>query len=133
MQKAIVCNIKKEFLEYGMEFSDRFVYSNYFVPLLVTFEDSRTPILPDYKKHWLVDAVRYGVVEPVRIVQVLPELGLGELLGQNKITLPPVSPDSLTQRGTEPGTNSRNVAGVAMKDIKEKIRANVHDLNDLVE
>lgn len=53
MQRTIVCDVDDEFLQCGTKFSDRFVYSNYFVPLSVTFGDENTLILPHYKKTWL--------------------------------------------------------------------------------
>ena len=60
MTRTVSADISADELASGTEYSDRYVYSNYFVPLLLTFEDDVTPIVPLFVKQQLLDYVRYG-------------------------------------------------------------------------
>lgn len=65
--------------------------------------------------------MRYRLVDPVRVMQILPELGLGELLNKNKITLPPVTAET-------PGVRGKPTIGLA----RDKVKATAGDIKDLL-
>src|SRR5438067_2653676 len=71
MSRTIVADIKPSSLVFKPEPSDRFVYSNYYVPLQLTFDDSRTPILPFYKKQALLEATAFDVIPAQRLREIL--------------------------------------------------------------
>ncbi len=71
IQKPIVANVEDAFLDCSTKFSDRFVYSSYFVPLLVAFDDATTPVLPNYKVGALRKLAERGIISPTRIVRLL--------------------------------------------------------------
>jgi hypothetical protein len=85
MTKTVEATISDELLTSGTDHSDRFVYSNYFVPLLVTFKDDRTPILPFYVKEHIVELVRQGVIDGDHLVKLLGQLGLSGLWELNEM------------------------------------------------
>ena len=133
MQKSVVAKIDESFLECGTEFSDRFVYSNSFVPFSVTFDDNKTPILPTYKKYLLREFITtYPWVNPLDIVSHLPDQGLDNLLKKNKFTLSPIKPDPLWDPVRNP---VERVGGRSRVEppLKEKIVPIVNDMKDLVE
>ncbi|WP_218160015.1 hypothetical protein [Streptomyces sp. PAN_FS17] len=70
-------------LGFGAAFSDRYVYSNYFVPVLLTFEDSTTPILPFYAKQQLLEVIRYGGINRDALHSILKNLGYSRLWRDN--------------------------------------------------
>lgn len=107
MPKAIVCDLDDDLLKCGTKFSDRFVYSNYFVPLAVTFDDDRTPILTHYQKKRIASVFRWGVIDAGRILEELPRLGLAELWTRNGMQVP--GPDPSLDRGLHRGR--RGVSG----------------------
>lgn len=131
MQKAIICNIDEKFLECGTEFSDRFVYSYYFVPLSITFDDNETPILPEYKKWWLLF---HHMSDPLWIYKMKDvaerlKIPLPDLLKKNDITLPLIGPGTGPKPGTGPGIGPRPGTTYPTKD---KIKANVSDVQDII-
>jgi PHD/YefM family antitoxin component YafN of YafNO toxin-antitoxin module len=72
MTDLITATLGKDFLTSDTAFSDRFVYSNYFVPLLVNFdEQSEVAILPFYAKKHLLEVAIARELEPSRIKQLL--------------------------------------------------------------
>src|ERR1051325_4101184 len=90
MAKTFVAEIDDEVMSSKTSPSDRFVYSNYFVPILLTFPDGETPILPFYQKKTIVDGMRYGMPHPDQFAGALQTLGLDklwELNGMREATL----------------------------------------------
>jgi hypothetical protein len=83
MTKTIVADIKDELLSFTSGYSDRFVYSNYFTPLLVTFGDNRTPVLPFYVIQQLLEVANYNIVNHDQLRHILDEIGYGELWSRN--------------------------------------------------
>jgi hypothetical protein len=81
--RVVVANVSDEALTSGVEWSDRYVYANYFVPLLVTFDDEVTPILPFYVKQQLVELLRYYDMNEDRLHAILGSLDLPELWSTN--------------------------------------------------
>ena len=79
MGTVIVAEVGEEGLGFATGFSDRFVYSNYYVPVLITFDDGVTPVLPFYTKQAIVEALRYGGLDGDRLPGILKTLGLGQL------------------------------------------------------
>lgn len=73
IQKPIVANVEDAFLDCSTKFSDRFVYSSHFVPLLVAFDDATTPVLPNYKVGALRKLAELGIISPTRIVRLLSD------------------------------------------------------------
>ncbi|NKE72896.1 hypothetical protein [Candidatus Manganitrophus noduliformans] len=125
MQKAIVCSMDEEFLRCGTEFSDRFVSSYYFVPLSITFDDSETPILPEYKKRrfpmmHLRDPLWFDRVKDIAEKHAIL---LPDLLKKNEITLPPIGPGPDAGLGIANRPEIRYVA-------KDKIKDHVKDVKD---
>ncbi len=87
MSKTIVAKIGNEVLSSATKHSDRYVYSNYFVPLLVTFDDDdSTPILPFYVKQQILEVANYGIVDPDRVETILRKLGYSELWEKNAMS-----------------------------------------------
>ena len=64
---------------------DRFVYSNYFVPVRLTFDDDATPILPFYTKQQLIELGRYGGLDNDRLRRLLDELDMREVWQANEM------------------------------------------------
>jgi hypothetical protein len=128
MGKVIVANIDTNTLDFTTASSDRYVYTNYFVPVLVTFNDATTPILPFYKKQAILEALRYGGLDGDRLPDILKSLGLDRLwdvnaMGQANEDLPYTDP---TMTGMEPpairptllGTQDTEfVAGLLQSDL----------------
>lgn len=87
MPKPMICQLDEKFLKCGTEYSDRFVYSNYFVPLELRYEeeDGRPPILTHYQKDIFLD---YYAFAPEIFRQLIPKLDLEELLEENGIEIP---------------------------------------------
>lgn len=83
MTRTISADVSDDELTSGTEYSDRYVYSNYFVPLLITYDDDVTPIVPFFVKEQLLDYVRYGGLNEDRLHAILEELDLPELWGTN--------------------------------------------------
>lgn len=83
MGTVIVAEVGEEGLGFATGFSDRFVYSNYYVPVLITFDDGVTPVLPFYTKQAIVEALRYGGLDGDRLPGILKTLGLGQLWQAN--------------------------------------------------
>jgi hypothetical protein len=85
MQKAVIATLDEKFLETATADADRFVYSNYVMPLLVTAADDVTPILPGYKRT-LLNAFAYnGIIDGAEIKKALPGLGFAELAAINAL------------------------------------------------
>ncbi|MBU2667489.1 hypothetical protein KOI35_28650 [Actinoplanes bogorensis] len=80
---VVVANADTDTLGFSAAHSDRYVYSNYFVPMLLTFDDGRTPILPFYVKQALIEATRYGSIDRDRLPHLLKQLGLSEVWSAN--------------------------------------------------
>jgi hypothetical protein len=128
MGKVIVANIDTNTLDFTTASSDRYVYTNYFVPVLVTFNDATTLILPFYKKQAILEALRYGGLDGDRLPDILKSLGLDRLwdvnaMGQANEDLPYTDP---TMTGMEPpairptllGTQDTEfVAGLLQSDL----------------
>ena len=85
MTRTVSADISDDELTSETEYSDRYVYSNYFVPLLLTFEDEVTPIVPFFVQEQLLDYVRYGGLSEDRLHAILEELDLPELWGYNNL------------------------------------------------
>jgi hypothetical protein len=79
----ISANVGKEVLTANTAFSDRFVYSNYFVPLLVSFEQTEIPLLPFYTKKQVLQLALAGVYSEEKLRASLEELGMAELWDKN--------------------------------------------------
>lgn len=130
MQKEIVCNVNEDILRCGAEFSDRFVYSNYYIPLHITFNDGNTLILAEYKKTQLANTLKYSMADPLAILERLPTVGLGDLFKKNKVNLPSLKPENRPSRDSEPGFG----AGLEVSSLAgDKIHAQVNDIKDLIE
>jgi hypothetical protein len=99
MAKTVVANVGDELLSSATEHSDRYVYCNYFVPRLVTFDDDKTPILPFYTKQQILEVAKYGLVDPDRLVTILRELGYKELWEKNAMS------EAQERLGTSPTPN----------------------------
>jgi hypothetical protein len=85
MPNTVVAQIDDERLAFKVAPSDRFVYSNYYVPLRITFGDDQTPVLPFYKKQELVEVAASGAVSDGRVRQILTDIGLGETWQRNEL------------------------------------------------
>ena len=86
MAKTALADISDEALTSGTADSDRYVYSNYFVPLLITFDDDVTPIVPFTIKNDLLEMTRYGLVPEDRMKAIFEDLGVEELWDQNDMS-----------------------------------------------
>lgn len=87
MGKAIVADIETKVLSLSSADSDRLVYSNYFLPLLLTFADGETPILPFYRKQDLLNVARSGSMTATDIQNYMEQLGVGEAWALNKLDM----------------------------------------------
>lgn len=85
MAKVTTAQISDDVLASKVETSDRLVYSNYFVPFVVTFDDGLTPVIPFYVKHQLLDLVAYGGLNMDRLQAILSELKAPELWAANQM------------------------------------------------
>lgn len=83
MTKLIAAQVSDEFLASGTAFSDRFVYSNYFIPLQLTFDNSDVPIVPFATKAQLLQAILGGVISEDKVKEALAELRIDELWDDN--------------------------------------------------
>jgi hypothetical protein len=87
MQKTIIASLDEELLKTTTAGSDRFVYSNYVMPLRITFRDGVTPILPDYKRRALKLFARAGVIDGPGVLKALEGLDFGEVVALNRLDL----------------------------------------------
>jgi len=87
MPKAIIAALDETLLETKTADSDRFVLSNYVMPLLITFADDLTPLLPGYKRALLNAFARTGVIDGPRKLEGIPALGVGEVIALNRLDL----------------------------------------------
>lgn len=85
MSKKYVADISEEVMSFKTEYSDRFVYSNYFVPLKITFDDAHTPLLPFYNKQKLLEVHYQGVLDLDRLQNILKDIGYPELWAKNEL------------------------------------------------
>ncbi|MCZ7434835.1 hypothetical protein O7598_00330 [Micromonospora sp. WMMC241] len=83
MGRVVVAEADPATLGFSSAPSDRYVYSNYFVPVQLTFGDGETPVLPFYVKQALIEAIRYGGLSRDRLPHLLKELGLSEVWKAN--------------------------------------------------
>ena len=80
MTKTVVADIAESILKFESANSDRFVFSNYFIPRLLTFADGHTPIMPFYAKEKLLQfRERYGD----SVLGILNQLGFKALWEKN--------------------------------------------------
>lgn len=143
MQKPIVCKMEEKSLECGTEFSDRFVYSNHFAPVSVTFDDKKTPILPEYKKKWLKLAYLRDpqFIAKVKDIAEKHRISLEDLLTKNNVTMPASDsgrrPDvSISERDHPAKDKIKNFTSEA-KEFAELLKAKVSESDrgivDLIE
>ncbi|WP_030242178.1 MULTISPECIES: hypothetical protein [unclassified Streptomyces] len=100
MGEIVVASVDTSALGFTPAFSDRYVYSNYFLPALITFDDGVTPILPFYTKQSLLEALRYGGyggLDSDVLPHILKDLGWSRLWQANNMdaaqeTLPTTDP-----------------------------------------
>ncbi|MFI5852369.1 hypothetical protein ACIA8B_31650 [Micromonospora chalcea] len=97
MGRVVVADADPATLGFSTAHSDRYVYSNYFVPVRLTFGGGETPILPFYVKQALIEAIRYGGLDGDRLPHLLKQLGLYDLWKANEM-------DAATE--ALPGTDS---------------------------
>lgn len=83
MGTVVVADADLATLGFSAAHSDRYVYSNYFVPVQLTFGGGETPLLPFYVKQALIEATRYGGISRDRLPHLLKELGLSEVWKAN--------------------------------------------------
>lgn len=83
MAKSHVAEFDDQLLASESSPSDRFVFANYYVPILLTPEDDDTPLLTFYQKQILIDVLRSRLMTPERFAEILKELGYGELWQRN--------------------------------------------------
>ena len=83
MTSLITASIGKQVLTSDTAFSDRFVYSNYFVPLLVGFDGTEIPMLPFYTKKQVLELMLAGVYSEDTLKASLEQLGMQELWAKN--------------------------------------------------
>jgi hypothetical protein len=86
MQEAVIASLDEDLLETKTAGSDRFVHSNYVMPLLITFQDGETPVLPDYKKDIIKLFAGAGVINP-GVIRALESLDLSEVVRRNQLDL----------------------------------------------
>ncbi|WP_243300019.1 hypothetical protein [Bacillus litorisediminis] len=85
MPNKYVPDINDEVMSFKTEYSDRFVYSNYFVPFQITFNDGFTPLLPFYNKQRLLELNYNGVMNLNSLQNMLKDIGYPELWNKNKM------------------------------------------------
>jgi hypothetical protein len=85
MAKTLVADIDTKVISLSSANADRLVYSNYYLPYLLTYADGVTPILPFYRKQDLLNLARYGGMKPEDIQGYMDQLGLGETWALNKL------------------------------------------------
>jgi hypothetical protein len=115
MPKAIVADIDPKIVSLGSKYGDRLVYSNYFVPIQLTFSDGETPVLPFYRKQDLLDVAHYGPIKEEQIRTDLEQLGLSELWALNKLDaaakhLPVPTPAQPARQRTNPSPGQHQVS-----------------------
>src|SRR5262249_26437754 len=108
MSKAIVCDLKEEAVKIQQEPSDRLVYSNYFVPVQLTFPANDIQILPFYKKNFVLEAVKYGVIDPGGLARAPGGPAIVEVLRQNAFD--PTTATTLPNRTRVALNNGETVA-----------------------
>ena len=86
MPNPVIAKIDDATLVLTTEGSDRYVYSNYFVPLRLTFADDTTPVLPFYVKQKIVELQQWRVLPSDRIARTLEMLGFKDLWQKNGLT-----------------------------------------------
>ena len=114
MQKAVIAKLDQALLETTAADSDRFVYSNYVMRLLVTYDDGVTPIVPFYKRTILNAFARNGIIDGMKLKKALPGLDMGELLSNNELEFGPPPPQP--GAGENSGGNHAETARAAMID-----------------
>jgi hypothetical protein len=87
MQHAIIADVSEKSLESATADSDRFVYSNYVMPLLITFDDHTTPILPDYKRSVVKVFARAGIIDGPGVLKGLQRFDVGKVISLNGLKL----------------------------------------------
>jgi len=87
MPKAIIAALDESLLETKSADSDRFVLCNYVMPLLITYADGVTPLLPDYKRALLNAFARNGVIDGPRILERVSGLEVGDVVARNGLAL----------------------------------------------
>ena len=124
-QKPVTCEITEDFLKCTSADCDRFVYSNYLVPLLVTFAGgSDTPIIPFYKKNLILEVLSSGILDLGELMPGLTRLGLEEVFSRNMVEPPataaaPVAPEVGDTAGRDDEV-SRVLS--TLKDASELVR-----------
>ncbi len=113
MQKAIIAKVDEGLLDTTAADSDRFVYSNYVMPLLVTYDDNVTPIVPFYKRKLLNAFAHNGVIDGAQLKRALSGLGVGELVANNELEFGPRPPRP--DAGEDAGGRAET-ARIALKD-----------------
>jgi hypothetical protein len=83
MTRLISAEVGDEVLASSTEYSDRFVYSNYFVPLSVDLTADSVPMIPFYTKQQILQFAVNGVWSVDRLKSMLEELDLKGLWEQN--------------------------------------------------
>ena len=86
MPKVIIAALDEALLETKTADSDRFVLCNYVMPLLITFADDVTPLVPGYKRELLNAFARTGAIDGPRILEAIPPL-VGEVVARNRLDL----------------------------------------------
>src|SRR4051794_26216126 len=114
MQKAIIAKVDEALLDTTAADSDRFVYSNYVMPLLVTYDDNVTPIVPFYKRKLLNAFARNGVIDGVQLKKALAGLGVGEVVANNELEFGPQPPRP--DAGDDPGSVRAETVRTALRD-----------------
>ncbi len=108
MSKTVTATISDDVLASDSADSDRIVYSNYFVPVLVTAND-QTPLIPVLVKQQILELILHGDLSRDRLDVILRELKVPETWAANgmdqalaQLTRAPVRPKVLSVRaGTE--------------------------------
>jgi hypothetical protein len=85
MSKTVVADISDDLLKSGTADSDRVVYSNYFVPLLINYTGTSIPIIPLFVQQQLAELVTYGGIDRDRLQQVMQYLGIPEAWAINDV------------------------------------------------
>jgi hypothetical protein len=123
-QKPIVCEITEDFLKCTSADSDRFVYSNYLVPLLVAFAGgSDTPIIPFYKKNLILEVVSSGILDPGDLMPALVGLGLEEVFSRNQF-----EPSAVT---APPGGGAVSTPGREVEEVSGELLSALADAGEL--
>src|ERR1044071_668913 len=117
MQKSIIASLDESLLETKTADSDRFVLCNYVMPLLITYADDVTPLLPGYKRAQLNAFARTGVLDGQRMLEAISALDVGEVVARNHLELAaPIRPAAVRASEILTGPASAgNPAGAARR------------------